>query len=221
MPVPPHSTDPVSRGVALPVDEADLPSLLITDTLRESLTQEAHAAIMLHIFNQMTSAHGILAVARESWWREFFKTSLDLSAEILGGEQPSTDYLDKACQVVQPHLSARNLGDLPAIAPSWWHALFSRVAIVVASAGFGPCHQEESDLEDQLTRREIEILSYAAQGLSNGAIARELWVTEPTVKFHLSNVYRKLGVKNRTEASRYFLDHCSPEQRIASGLRIA
>jgi len=42
-----------------------------------------------------------------------------------------------------------------------------------------------------------------AQGYTNGKIARELWVTEQTVKFHLSNTYRKLGVANRTEASRY------------------
>ena len=34
-------------------------------------------------------------------------------------------------------------------------------------------------------------------------LIRELWVTEQTVKFHLSNTYRKLGVANRTEASRY------------------
>ena len=39
--------------------------------------------------------------------------------------------------------------------------------------------------------------------MTNGQIARELWVTEQTVKFHLSNVYRKLGVSNRTQASRY------------------
>ena len=35
------------------------------------------------------------------------------------------------------------------------------------------------------------------------AIAKELWVAEQTVKFHLTNVYRKLGVSNRTEATRY------------------
>jgi DNA-binding NarL/FixJ family response regulator len=54
-----------------------------------------------------------------------------------------------------------------------------------------------------LTTREIEILKHVARGLSNDAIAKELWVTEQTVKFHLTNIYRKLGVHNRTEAARY------------------
>ena len=54
-----------------------------------------------------------------------------------------------------------------------------------------------------LTTRELEILRRVAAGAPNGAIARQLWITEQTVKFHLSNVYRKLGVANRTEASRY------------------
>ena len=54
-----------------------------------------------------------------------------------------------------------------------------------------------------LTDRELEILRLVAMGHTNGRIARELWVTEQTVKFHLSNIYRKLGVSNRTEASRW------------------
>jgi DNA-binding NarL/FixJ family response regulator len=54
-----------------------------------------------------------------------------------------------------------------------------------------------------LTSRELEILKLVAEGYTNGRVARELWVTEQTVKFHLSNTYRKLGVSNRTEASRY------------------
>jgi DNA-binding NarL/FixJ family response regulator len=54
-----------------------------------------------------------------------------------------------------------------------------------------------------LTRRELEILKLVAEGHSNAALARMLWVTEQTVKFHLSNVYRKLEVTNRTEASRW------------------
>jgi DNA-binding NarL/FixJ family response regulator len=54
-----------------------------------------------------------------------------------------------------------------------------------------------------LTRREIEILKLVAEGHSNVQLARMLWVTEQTVKFHLSNIYRKLDVANRTEASRW------------------
>jgi DNA-binding NarL/FixJ family response regulator len=52
-----------------------------------------------------------------------------------------------------------------------------------------------------LTARELEILSLTASGLPNGRIAKRLWVSEQTVKFHLSNIYRKLGVANRTQAS--------------------
>ena len=58
------------------------------------------------------------------------------------------------------------------------------------------------DLAD-LTRRELEILQLVAEGHSNTQLAKMLWVTEQTVKFHLSNVYRKLDVANRTEASRW------------------
>jgi DNA-binding NarL/FixJ family response regulator len=56
-----------------------------------------------------------------------------------------------------------------------------------------------------LTNRELEILKAVAEGHTNARIGRSLWVTEQTVKFHLSNIYRKLGVANRTEASRYAL----------------
>lgn len=48
--------------------------------------------------------------------------------------------------------------------------------------------------------RELEVLTRAAHGLPNIAIARELWVTEQTVKFHMSNVIRKLDASNRQGA---------------------
>jgi DNA-binding NarL/FixJ family response regulator len=72
--------------------------------------------------------------------------------------------------------------------------------------------------DSPLTSRELEILRLVAKGSSNGLIARELWVTEQTVKFHLSNVYRKLDVANRTEASHYahingLLDGAPPLRR--------
>jgi len=58
-------------------------------------------------------------------------------------------------------------------------------------------------VDSTLTPRELEVLRLVASGASNGEIAQALWVTEQTVKFHLSNVYRKLDVGNRTEASHY------------------
>jgi DNA-binding NarL/FixJ family response regulator len=63
--------------------------------------------------------------------------------------------------------------------------------------------ETEPDGSLDLTRRELEILRLVAEGRSNAEIARTVWVTQQTVKFHLSNIYRKLGVSNRTEASRY------------------
>ena len=58
-------------------------------------------------------------------------------------------------------------------------------------------------MQTSLTLRELEVLQLVAAGSTNGEIAQKLWVTEQTVKFHLSNVYRKLEVGNRTEASHY------------------
>jgi DNA-binding NarL/FixJ family response regulator len=58
-----------------------------------------------------------------------------------------------------------------------------------------------------LTDRELSMLKALARGLSNQAISKEFWVTEQTVKFHLSNIYRKLDVANRTEAARFAYDH--------------
>jgi DNA-binding NarL/FixJ family response regulator len=65
----------------------------------------------------------------------------------------------------------------------------------------------ENGHAEELTAREREILTAVARGLSNKAISQELWVTEQTVKFHLTNVYRKLGVPSRTAAVRYAHEH--------------
>lgn len=54
-----------------------------------------------------------------------------------------------------------------------------------------------------LTRREVEILRLVAEGNSNPDVARLLWITNHTVKFHLANTYRKLGIRNRIEASQW------------------
>jgi DNA-binding NarL/FixJ family response regulator len=74
---------------------------------------------------------------------------------------------------------------------------------VFTTAGVTEDPGERAARDAGLTEREVVIVRAVARGLSNEAIAKELWVAEQTVKFHLTNIYRKLGVSNRTEAARY------------------
>jgi DNA-binding NarL/FixJ family response regulator len=85
-----------------------------------------------------------------------------------------------------------------AVRQTFEHSVFIAGDRPLAAAPAGP-----PDDDPGLTRREMEILQLVAEGHSNAQLARMLWVTEQTVKFHLSNIYRKLGVSNRTEASRW------------------
>jgi DNA-binding NarL/FixJ family response regulator len=66
---------------------------------------------------------------------------------------------------------------------------------------------EGSSPAPALTGRELEIIHLVARGYTNAQIAERLWVSKWTVKFHLVNAYRKLGVSNRTQAARYLFDH--------------
>ena len=78
---------------------------------------------------------------------------------------------------------------------------------VIGGTVFSTVGQQESSTPSGakaagLTDREVAILTELASGKSNDEIAKELWVTQQTVKFHLTNVYRKLGAKNRADAVR-------------------
>ena len=57
-----------------------------------------------------------------------------------------------------------------------------------------------------LTAREEEVMALVAQGLTNQEIAQRLTVSENTVKYHIQNIYGKLNVNNRTEATRLYLE---------------
>lgn len=65
----------------------------------------------------------------------------------------------------------------------------------------------EPAVDAGLTRSEVRVLESLARGLSNKEIAKDLWLTEQTVKFHLTNIYGRLGVANRTEAVRHAFQH--------------
>jgi DNA-binding NarL/FixJ family response regulator len=61
--------------------------------------------------------------------------------------------------------------------------------------------------ESSLTDRETTILLAIARGLTTKSISSDMWISEHTVKFHLTNIYRKLGVSNRSSAVRYALEN--------------
>jgi DNA-binding NarL/FixJ family response regulator len=77
----------------------------------------------------------------------------------------------------------------------------------VFHAPFADASCDFEGLNEELTERETAVLKWVAAGLSNQAVAKRLWVTEHTVKFHLTNVFRKLQVTNRTEAARWAQKH--------------
>ena len=82
-------------------------------------------------------------------------------------------------------------------------AVFHATTTPRHSCGTAP----EPEPDAGLTAREQAILEAVAQGLTTASVSRELWVSEHTVKFHLTNIYRKLGVANRAGAIRYALEH--------------
>jgi DNA-binding NarL/FixJ family response regulator len=77
---------------------------------------------------------------------------------------------------------------------------------VFQTFGVAPA-EPDAGKEAGLSERELSILRALSDGLSNKQIAKQLWVAEQTVKFHLTNIYRKLGVTTRTEAVRHAYTH--------------
>lgn len=63
------------------------------------------------------------------------------------------------------------------------------------------------ELYDNLSKREMEVLKILAQGLSNQEIADQLFISLKTVKTHVSNIFNKLEVNDRTQATIYAIQH--------------
>ena len=71
--------------------------------------------------------------------------------------------------------------------------------------------QRERRREETLTYREVEVLQMICKGLSNQEIAQTLFLSEKTVKNHLTNIFRKINVTDRTQAVLYAI-----KQKIVS-----
>ena len=79
-------------------------------------------------------------------------------------------------------------------------AAMTRKMTAKLMAGMAYSMDDRPDPLLSLTPREIELLGLVQEGLSNRAIAQKLLISENTVKYHLKNIFQKLGVQNRTEA---------------------
>jgi len=113
-------------------------------------------------------------------------------------EQIQSAFKRGACGYIVKSINPRDLGSAirQAVDGTAYHAL-----------GLPAINGDTVAVEAGLTGRELEIMKAVAQGLANKAIAKELWITEQTVKFHLTNIYRKLSISNRTEAARWAMNH--------------
>lgn len=63
------------------------------------------------------------------------------------------------------------------------------------------------EVDDSLTRRELQVLELLAEGLYNKEIAEKLFISEKTVKNHVSSIFKKIGVSDRTQAAVYAIKH--------------
>jgi DNA-binding NarL/FixJ family response regulator len=145
----------------------------------------------------------VVLVANEDWLGE---TALSASEDgtqslvLLSEDEGATSRLRT--------LSLRGWGVVPPDAPS--EELGAAVAAVAQGLTVLPKALAErlldepaaavEELSEPLTTRESEVLGLLGGGLSNKMIARELHISEHTVKFHISSLYSKLGVSNRAEA---------------------
>jgi len=105
-------------------------------------------------------------------------------------------FLDEGDEIVQLIYEASRRG----IKPDFTGRLLAAYTSTEALPKGRPLSADALKIVEPLSERELEVLGLIAQGLSNQEIARKLVLSLSTVKWHTSNIYGKLGVKNRTKA---------------------
>jgi two-component system, NarL family, response regulator YdfI len=137
-------------------------------------------------------------------------TSASQASFSLNGADPSAStptlfLTDEPLNVRELRRSLRLWGVLPSDASgeelaAAVHALSQGLIVGTSTLLFES--ESEPSSHGPLTERELEVLGLLARGLANKQIAVSLGISEHTVKFHVSSIYSKLNVTNRTEAVR-------------------
>lgn len=89
------------------------------------------------------------------------------------------------------------------IYPTLAKKLFGEITRLEGEKRLGTANLLQHGREERLTLRELEVLQLIAKGLSNQEIASQLFLSEKTVKNHLTNIFRKIDVNDRTQAVLY------------------
>jgi DNA-binding NarL/FixJ family response regulator len=123
----------------------------------------------------------------------------------------SDDTVDSALELGASVFVSKNVG--PAELVDAFRRAFE--GVVAAPVGRNQRRGNPAAERAGLTERELAVLRALGKGQSNKEIARSLWLAEQTVKFHLTNIYRKLEVSSRTEAVHWAYGHGLLEAPIA------
>src|SRR5271156_5969374 len=94
--------------------------------------------------------------------------------------------------------------------PSWEKVLCRRNRVLVMNvtiSGEGARMLRDVLIQKGLSNRESEVAELVTKGMSNKEVANQLFVTEKTVKFHLTNIYKKMNVKSRAQLIVWCLPH--------------
>ncbi|WP_306043613.1 response regulator transcription factor [Mameliella sp. MMSF_3455] len=132
--------------------------------------------------------------------------SLREALTIDGGQRVALISGEATREIAEQALEMGAAGFVPKTLPA--KSLVNAIRFMAMGEKYAPidfmtAQEEESahPLTEKLTPREMDVLNGLSGGKSNKEIARDLGLTEPTVKLHMKTLYRKLGVNNRTQAA--------------------